>query len=473
MERRVGARLRVAHLMGGVALAALPAFAFAPAFAQETVQTQQAADTQPQNDEGSDRVVVTGSLIRGVSPVGTNSLTIDEDIIEATGASNTNQVLATLPLVSNAFNTNTVNLTDVGTTTFRPNIRNIGAAGGNSTLVLINGNNQVGAGILQTTPDSGVIPPGMLSRVEVLADGGSSLYGADAIGGIVNFITKRRQDGTRVDLDYGFTADGYESASLNVTTGFDWDGGNAVLSAFTRSNSELLAGDRDLPRQNLQPFGGTDRRTTACDTPNFTVGATTYTYTGSAFATGATRCEGALGAGIVPQERQNALYGFLTHSFTDDITFEVTANYSDRVTKSHLDIFDATNLTIPTTNFYYTPIPGAPGAQAATFSYAPAFGPVNKSRGELETYQITPTLIWDIGNDWEIKGTYNYGWSNTTSLTPQVNAAAQTAAANGTTAATALNPYNIAATNPGVLANIRNSEIYGENTQTLSDTKLV
>ncbi|MBK6738448.1 MAG: TonB-dependent receptor plug domain-containing protein [Haliea sp.] len=60
----------------------------------------------------------------------------------------------------------------------------------------MNGHRLVGVGIGQNYPDPDVVPPGALQRVEVLTEGGSSVYGADAIGGVVNFITRRDIDGT-------------------------------------------------------------------------------------------------------------------------------------------------------------------------------------------------------------------------------------------------------------------------------------
>ncbi|RRN60647.1 TonB-dependent receptor plug domain-containing protein, partial [Caulobacter sp. 602-1] len=75
------------------------------------------------------------------------------------------------------------------------NLRGLGASGGTPPLVLLNGHRVVGAGILQTYVDPTVIPPGIIDRVEVIPDGGSSIYGSDAIGGVVNLITRKRDTG--------------------------------------------------------------------------------------------------------------------------------------------------------------------------------------------------------------------------------------------------------------------------------------
>jgi hypothetical protein len=98
----------------------------------------------------------------------------------------------------------------------RPTIRNISAAGGAATLLLLNGHNMVGVGILQTAPDINIIPAGMLERVDVVADGGSALYGSDAIAGTINMITRKHMNGLEVDAHYGL-ANNYYKQDFNVT----------------------------------------------------------------------------------------------------------------------------------------------------------------------------------------------------------------------------------------------------------------
>jgi len=423
-------------------------------------------------------VTVTGTLVRGIAPVGSNPIVVSKEDMQLTGATNTNQVLATLPVITNAFNTTTISQTaDPGTTTFRPNIRNFGAGGGNTTLVLMDGHDMVGAGVGQTTPDSGVIPPGMLERIEVLPDGGSSMYGADAVGGIVNFITKRKFNGVEFDGDYGFTADGYNSDSENITMGQSWHGGSAMVSWLHRSNTYLLARNREFPRLDLTSHGGSNFDVTTCNTPNVTVGSfeglggTTYQWNGSSYSPGAATCDNLLNSSIVPREEQDAMFATITQRLNDWAKFDLTAYYSRRQTETLSAPLIADSITIPNSNYYYTPV-GTETSQQVSFSYDPAFGnPV--SSGQLTDFGLTPTFTFDVGDDWQIKAMYNYGWSDTWLQEPEINPDAQAAAAAGTTAATALNPYNIAATNPDVLAALANYESYGDNKQTLSDSRVI
>ena len=156
------------------------------------------AQTEPLDEEivEDNTIVVTGTSIRGVAPVGTNVLTVDEESITASGATDTNDILASVPQVSSAFNTvPTVPSLGAAITSVTPALRKIGgSSSGGTTLVLLNGHRGPGVGVLGTPFDPGTIPVAAVERVEVVLDGGSSVYGSDAVGGVINFITRRAFD---------------------------------------------------------------------------------------------------------------------------------------------------------------------------------------------------------------------------------------------------------------------------------------
>src|SRR5436305_1104520 len=104
------------------------------AAATDTIGAQ--PDAQPTEDQAD--VVVTGTLLRGVAPTGTNVIGITQDTIVARGVNSSNDLLAKIPQVGN-FGTIPVGLANFGLPIVRPNIRNLGASGGNTTLVLLNG----------------------------------------------------------------------------------------------------------------------------------------------------------------------------------------------------------------------------------------------------------------------------------------------------------------------------------------------
>ena len=415
-------------------------------------------------------VVVTGTLIRGVAPVGTNVLAVTHADVVSTGVMSTDQILSTVPVITTQFNSVPTVGTTVGVSTIRPNIRNIGAAGGTTTLVLMDGHNLVGAGVLQTTPDAGVIPPGVIQRVEVMPDGGSSIYGADALGGIINFITRKSMEGVEADAHVGF-ADNYEADEVNVTGGHRWDGGSLLLSYDYRSNTDLLGGDRSYYRENLTSKGGSDYRGDACNPGNINANNVNYALPGLTANT-VNQCDTDLYNDLVPSEQQNSLFISGSQDLSSRLKFDVTGYWTDRLTRSVSPQDATTGALITAANPYFRSIGGA-FFETASYNYASVYGNTVTNSTDLDEFGITPTLTYDVGNGWEAKFMANYGRSDTQVHEPQINAVAESAALAGTTTATALDPYDIALTNPTVLNAIHNYEDYGRNIQQLAEGRVI
>ena len=124
--------------------------------------------------------------------------------------------------LSSASNNGGVGLSEIG-------LRNLGPS---RTLILIDGQRLVpifsGAA---SVPDLNSVPLAMVDRVEVLRDGASSVYGADAIGGVINVITKKNFEGLQFDASGGLDQHGGGANwSVGGTIGFNTDKGNLTLS---------------------------------------------------------------------------------------------------------------------------------------------------------------------------------------------------------------------------------------------------
>ena len=219
-------------------------------------------------------IVVTGTLLRGIAPVGTNVIAVSQKDVVATGAQSSNDLLAKIPQISN-FNAIPTGGGGFGQPIVQTNLRGLGASGGTTTLTLINGHRVVGSGILQTYVDPQVIPPGIIERVEVIPDGGSSIYGSDAIGGVINFITKKRLNGVEATGRYGF-ADGYQTLDGNVTVGKDWGSGSLFASYAYAWHNNLQGYERNYVTQNFAAHGGADNRSFNCTPGNIQIGTTFY-----------------------------------------------------------------------------------------------------------------------------------------------------------------------------------------------------
>ncbi len=130
------------------------------------------------------------------------------------------------------------------------NLRNLGA---NRNLVLINGRRAVPVNATMAV-DTNSIPSAAISRVEIITGGASSVYGADAVGGVVNFILKENFQGLDFDVQYGQTElhDGSEMhASALLGGNFGEGRGNAAFGIDYTRRGDALQLDRDFYREQL------------------------------------------------------------------------------------------------------------------------------------------------------------------------------------------------------------------------------
>ncbi|MGV8939955.1 MAG: TonB-dependent receptor [Lysobacter sp.] len=177
-----------------------------------------------------DSVSVTGSNIKGaeISGVGPVSV-IDAAAIERSGAISVETLLQRIPASAGSAGSQTsAYWTGDGWGTAQVNLRGLGAS---RTLVLINGRRMVNGGTgANSAVDLNTIPLSMIERIEVLKDGASAIYGADAVAGVVNIITKRKFDGAKVAVKYGQTAQGDgEETGADLTFGTSGERGSILL----------------------------------------------------------------------------------------------------------------------------------------------------------------------------------------------------------------------------------------------------
>ena len=143
------------------------------------------------------RVEITGSSIKRVDAETSEPVTIVKmDDLKKQGVTTVEQILQSVSAVQMSVGTSQVVGTSSGGAAFA-DVRGIGA---NKTLVLLNGRRIANNAFDSSAPDLNMIPFGAIERVEVLRDGASSLYGTDAIGGVINFITRKDYKGGQIAL---------------------------------------------------------------------------------------------------------------------------------------------------------------------------------------------------------------------------------------------------------------------------------
>jgi outer membrane receptor protein involved in Fe transport len=218
-----------------------------------------AADEALDGDAKPEEIVVTGSHIAraDASSLGPMTTMTAEDIAQAAPTS-IGDVLQQMPSVGVSLNSNGTQGTSFGVSSI--NLRYLGSAegSGNRTLVLVDGHrwvNAVGGRGFRDFVDLNTIPLGIIDRVEVLKDGASAIYGADAIAGVVNIHTLKELDGIQVALRTGQTSrNDNENYSGYVNWGRRMDRASVLLSVSYNDSKPIRTEDRALTARARAPL---------------------------------------------------------------------------------------------------------------------------------------------------------------------------------------------------------------------------
>jgi iron complex outermembrane receptor protein len=410
IRARLGARSDAAR--SAIAISLVSAALCAPAIAQ---------DKQGEGATVSD-IIVTGTLIRGKAPTGAQSISFGQEDLERIGAVDTSQLLAAIPQDNNFNSRPQVGGFGATQTVNRPSLRFLGgtAAGGASTLLLVDGHRLPGMGVLQTTPDVDAIATGAIERIEIVTDGGSSTYGADAVGGVMNFITRKRFDGLELKGHYGF-ADDYWQWDVSGTAGKTWDNGSAWVSYNYSKRDMLRASERDYVRKLDYNLGVPVDLT--CNPGNVVVNGTIYALPSLTPGLG-NRCDTSRNFTLFPASNRHSVFAGFNVDLSDSITVDIRGFYMNRVNRGDdgprmasvtlapsvdLSAFVGFPLVLP--NPYYKNVGGANSGAPETvlFDFSPVFGAHNYNRTKTETWGITPTVTAKLGGDWQARAFFNYG----------------------------------------------------------------
>ena len=228
----------------------------ASAYAQEATDQNKDQDKQPAKTEATtlDKITVTGSLLKRVE----YDLTTPVQVIQADTAITTGQVGTAefLQKSSVAAGYTQINhqfsgfVVEGGTGGQSLDLRGLGA---NRSLILLNGQRPGPAGTQGQVGafDLNVVPSSILQRAEIVKDGSSSIYGSDAVAGVVNLITRKNIDkpeftvSTRTPMA---SSGGGEIYQVAGATGWNFDNGNIALAAEYYLHRPLRMGDRKYLR---------------------------------------------------------------------------------------------------------------------------------------------------------------------------------------------------------------------------------
>ena len=207
--------LKRKFLFGTTILAGVVAAA-APALAQDQLPGVNVQGQQGQEATQIEEVVVTGSRIRR-DPVNspTPLIQVSREDLLSTGQATVIDYLATIPALSNSLvpsDTTGSNLNDGGL-----EFANLRSLGSGRTLTLVDGRRHVGSSAGTLSVDVSTIPRLLIENIEIITGGASSVYGADAVSGVVNYILRKDFEGLEIDANYGQLVQGGEADSQRVS----------------------------------------------------------------------------------------------------------------------------------------------------------------------------------------------------------------------------------------------------------------
>lgn len=226
-------------------------------------------DAEEEASAEGETIFVTGSRIRRNEFTAPAPLTvIDPEIAVRQGLNDTGSMIQGSPIAAGSSQVTAALsgqfLVNGGQGVQTVSLRGLGAE---RTLVLLNGRRAGPAGTRGAVSafDLNVLPQSIVEQVEILKDGASSIYGSDAVAGVVNLITRRDTDGVEFDF-FGSVPqeEGGETWSASATWGTTFDRGHIMISANYYRQNELERGDRDyLGCSEAYVFTGLDLETRA------------------------------------------------------------------------------------------------------------------------------------------------------------------------------------------------------------------
>jgi len=206
-----------------------------------------------------EKITITGSHIKRADLETASPLSvITAEQIALSGIVNVEDLLQRMSFSAGvAGNATNAYWTSGGYGTAQVNLRGMGIK---RTLVLLNGRRMVNGGTgANSSADLNTIPTGIIKRIEVLKDGASAIYGADAVAGVVNIITKDDIDGVTFMAKAGASDEGDgEHQEFNLNIGSTFDRGNFILSANYVNTEAVRQSDRiDCAKEEIVHDDGT------------------------------------------------------------------------------------------------------------------------------------------------------------------------------------------------------------------------
>ncbi|MBO9581743.1 MAG: TonB-dependent receptor plug domain-containing protein, partial [Sphingobium sp.] len=300
---------------------------------------KQAAQTSA-DERTAEEIIVTGSRIRGVAPIGSNLVAVGQETIEKTAPVNLSQLVNTVPSISTA---GSISQAENAFSYYSPQIHSLAGSSSNTTLVIVDGLRLPGGGQQFNQTDPNIIPVSAIQRVEVLADGASTAYGSDAVAGVVNYITRRTFDGFEMNVQTGF-GKSYRNTAASFIWGKTWGTGGVYIAGALSEQNILF--NRDRPFTSLgdyRAFGGSNNLSFTCPNATITVqqqggapnsGIANQVFLGPNATTSVANiganapCNNSVYSVMVPGQGRGNVMVKVVNDFSDKLTMQFMVNYN-------------------------------------------------------------------------------------------------------------------------------------------------
>lgn len=418
--------------------------------------------------DGLDQVLIAGSnTLNEAPPIGVSLIRLDRLDIERSGFATTQDFIHTLPQVFGGGPSEDTQLgREAVTNTSKGSGINLRGLDAGATLVLIDGQRTAPSGGQGLFSDISNIPLSAIDHIDIMPDGASARYGADAIGGVANFVLRSNFYGAETQLrDGNFSSDSLGGRQFSQLFGTRWNAGTGMIGFEYYDRNALPSSSRLQATSDLRSFGGSNFDTPYGSPGTIAVGQQTWAVppgqNGRALAATDLRAgtqnlyDRWTGATVVPQQARWSAFGTLRSEVDDGVQLFADSLFTSRTTTNTSTGASPRTLAVPPSNPFYVNPAGGGDPVTVLYGTRAEFGPPTETN-RIRTGNMSLGLTAHLSPLWSATGQIGYALENEDSaIRGLADPVALEAALADSDPATAFNPFGDGSnTNPTTLAKI-------------------
>lgn len=340
----------------------LPLIACAELLVAAGAVAQSTENTSSDSAGKIEEITVTGSQIRGHANPGGQVYTLTSEDIKLQGLSTADDIFRSIPQVSGRGSMSAMDVNEqVPSGSVGHSSVDLGGFGAKSTLVLINGRRTASSSIMYgDSVNVSTIPVSAIERVEVLSTAAAAIYGADAVGGVVNIILKKRtQFEANTQVGYENSSFGGDASQLSQDLSFGWDSGRFTGVASYRKSDPVTARELGFTTQDFRSRGGYDLRSQTFGVTGAVIGYGSLPAgnDGTNFAPGDVSAANTVPASsipayVMPELKTTSVYINVEQDVSSNVTLFLDAFYSKNDTDNYETPLALWGAEVPASNAF-------------------------------------------------------------------------------------------------------------------------